>query len=305
MTAPAGIPALVTALEAAYPAAFDRERRPPLKVGIHRDLGAAHREWDAAEIGRALRWWTSHVDYLDSLAARRPRVDLHGSPGDLPAEADAAQARGSAAVIRARLRWAEGVRRCEEIVAHHEVGQEVSGADLAALLALLDGRADGAAVRARLAGGRVSITKSLVVTYPNGRKSFGPGEFVGPRPMPQPGSAVAPRRDARAEVEPALPPIAWEITARSCRVTAAIPAPRFPAAAALCGEETKVVLAAPNVSMTAVVKARSARKVAEAAASDPAGFAVVQGTLEGDGVLSEAAVAFQASSGEGEAAQDR
>lgn len=35
------------------------------------------------------------------------------------------------------------------------------------------------------------------------------------------------------------------------------------------------------------------------------GFAVVQGTLEDDRVLSEAAVAFQASSGEGEAVQRR
>jgi hypothetical protein len=35
------------------------------------------------------------------------------------------------------------------------------------------------------------------------------------------------------------------------------------------------------------------------------GFAVVQGTREDDRVLSEAAVAFQASSGEGEAVQRR
>jgi hypothetical protein len=296
-------PALVAALEAAYPATFDRKRRPPLKIGIHRDLREAHPEWGMNEIGRALRWWTSNVDYLDSLAARHPRVDLHGIPGDLPAEEDAVQSRRSAEVIRARLRWSEGVRRCEEIVGRHDVGQEVSGADLAALLALLDERPDGAATRARLAGARISITKSLVVSFPNGRKSFGPAEFVGPRPAPQPTAAVAPRSNAKAEPEPA--PIAWDITARSCRVTAALPAPRFPAAAALSGDEVQVVLAAPGVSMPAAVKAKSARKVAEAAASDPAGFVVVQGTLEADGALSDAGVALQASSGEGQTAEAR
>ena len=70
--------AAVDALVAAFPAAFDRFDRKPLKLGIAEDLAARGIAADAVRV--ALGSYCRSPDYWRRVTAGTPRVDLDGNP---------------------------------------------------------------------------------------------------------------------------------------------------------------------------------------------------------------------------------
>jgi sRNA-binding protein len=94
-------------LAAAHPRAFSAER-PPLRVGIHKEIEALHPELSRGAVRGALHRWVSHPAYLANLEVLRPRVGLDGVPGEPPtaeaAELAAARRRPGEASQQARGR---------------------------------------------------------------------------------------------------------------------------------------------------------------------------------------------------------
>ena len=62
-----------------YPSCF-RQRRQPLKIGIHNDIVARHPELRPGLIARALKTYTRSLGYLETLTAGAARIDLEGNP---------------------------------------------------------------------------------------------------------------------------------------------------------------------------------------------------------------------------------
>lgn len=93
------------ALTAAYPAAFPaRGRRPPLKVGILRDLLSADtRGLTATQVRTFLQVWTSSCSYLGSVARGGPRISLDGAQAGAVLAGNAEEAAGRIAE-RQRIR---------------------------------------------------------------------------------------------------------------------------------------------------------------------------------------------------------
>ena len=64
-----------------YPATFDPDKPPPLKVGIHTDLLARHPDLDPATLRRALKRYCDRRAYQLAMARDGAcRVDLDGNP---------------------------------------------------------------------------------------------------------------------------------------------------------------------------------------------------------------------------------
>ena len=75
-----------------FPAAFARLNarvRPPLKIGIHRDLAAAVPDIDAIAIRRALHFYVSGQPYAQHCIAGAVRVDLDGASAGVVAACEA------------------------------------------------------------------------------------------------------------------------------------------------------------------------------------------------------------------------
>lgn len=66
----------------AYPAAFPlKGRRPPLKVGVIKDiLGDGSHGLPSGQVRLFLAIWTRSTAYLDSVARGRQRVAIDGTP---------------------------------------------------------------------------------------------------------------------------------------------------------------------------------------------------------------------------------
>lgn len=139
---PRGAPSLVALLASAHPAAFGGPARP-LKVGIHRDVAAAHPEAGAAAIQRALGWVANRPPYLEALALGRGRVDLDGRPAGEP---DEAQRRSAAARLALLLGARDGsvdprkatpeFVRAMAIRRATPLGRDLAGADMEFVLSL-------------------------------------------------------------------------------------------------------------------------------------------------------------------------
>lgn len=92
------------AMSRAYPAAFPpKGRRPPLKVGILRDiLDDGSHGLTSGRVRVFLSIWTRSTSYLRSVAMRRERVGLDGTPAGRIEESHAAEAEAELAARRAR-----------------------------------------------------------------------------------------------------------------------------------------------------------------------------------------------------------
>ena len=67
------------AAAARFPAVFgDAGRRPPLKVGVRKDVILGLSDFSQESVERFLLAWTSSHEYRTSLAAGGPRYDLSG-----------------------------------------------------------------------------------------------------------------------------------------------------------------------------------------------------------------------------------
>ena len=88
----------------AYPSAFPtRGRRPPLKVGILRDiLDDGSHGLTSGRVRIFLAIWTRSTSYLRSVAMRRERKGLFGDPAGAVAESHAAEAVAELAGRKAR-----------------------------------------------------------------------------------------------------------------------------------------------------------------------------------------------------------
>ena len=70
-----------------------RDRKRPLKIGIHRDLTAAIPEVPPKRLRAALGWYAGNWAYLKNMTAGAARIDLNGqSAGEVTAEEAAAAA---------------------------------------------------------------------------------------------------------------------------------------------------------------------------------------------------------------------
>ena len=70
-----------------------RDRKRPLKIGIHRDLIAAIPEVSPKRLRAALGWYAGSWAYLKNMTAGAARIDLNGqSAGEVTAEEAAAAA---------------------------------------------------------------------------------------------------------------------------------------------------------------------------------------------------------------------
>jgi sRNA-binding protein len=70
-----------------------RDRKRPLKIGIHRDLIAAIPEVPPKRLRAALGWYAGSWAYLKNMTAGAARIDLNGqSAGEVTAEEAAAAA---------------------------------------------------------------------------------------------------------------------------------------------------------------------------------------------------------------------
>jgi len=88
----------------AYPEAFPgKGKRPPLKVGILRDIieDGSH-GLTAGRVRLFLSIWTRSTSYLRSVAMRRDRRSLDGSPCGTVDESHAAEAKAELEARRAR-----------------------------------------------------------------------------------------------------------------------------------------------------------------------------------------------------------
>jgi sRNA-binding protein len=65
-------------LRSKYPKTFGEWK--PLKIGVRDDITAALPEIDPINVGRALKFYTSHVRYQQSCIEGRERIDLDGLP---------------------------------------------------------------------------------------------------------------------------------------------------------------------------------------------------------------------------------
>jgi|HigsolmetaGSP11D_1036233.scaffolds.fasta_scaffold00310_8 Activator of osmoprotectant transporter ProP len=85
-----------------YPRAFPgRGRRPPLKVGILRDIvHRGHPGVSASQVRIFLQVWTSSTAYLASVAMGGPRTDLDGAPAGMVDDSHAREARERVAARR-------------------------------------------------------------------------------------------------------------------------------------------------------------------------------------------------------------
>ena len=73
--------ALQSWLAATYPATFNPDAPPPLKIGIHHDLLTRHPDLDPATLRRALKRYCERRKYQLALASEGAvRVDLDGQP---------------------------------------------------------------------------------------------------------------------------------------------------------------------------------------------------------------------------------
>jgi ProP effector len=70
-----------------------RDRKRPLKTGIHRDLIAALPEVPPKRLTAALGWYAGSWAYLKNMTAGAVRIDLNGQPvGEVTSEEAAAAA---------------------------------------------------------------------------------------------------------------------------------------------------------------------------------------------------------------------
>ena len=164
--------ALLARLREAFPRAFSDDR-PPLRVGLHRELGARLPDIPPATIRTALKRWVKDARYLAGLACGPRRVDLEGRPtGERPTPDMARHAlhrlgrrlgRGPGTFDPRRLHplwaWAQEVRGR---VARTNQPEVLAGDDLRRALRLLSNHP---AARAKVAGG---VTAVLVRPAPGG-----------------------------------------------------------------------------------------------------------------------------------------
>lgn len=76
-----------------YPACFNLAKPQPLKRGIRHDIHAElPAEFSHQAIHKALWVYTQSPDYLKSIVAGRPRIDLTGAPAGTVTAAEAAHA---------------------------------------------------------------------------------------------------------------------------------------------------------------------------------------------------------------------
>jgi sRNA-binding protein len=66
-----------------WPSAF-RVPRPPLAIGIFDQILAAGADIDRYDLSRFMRWWCSRWDYFHGVAHSEMRLNLDGSPADVP-----------------------------------------------------------------------------------------------------------------------------------------------------------------------------------------------------------------------------
>jgi sRNA-binding protein len=77
-----------------FPKAFpgEAEPRPPLAVGIHKQIRDAMPDWANHDVFWFMRKWTERWRYLEALQAGAWRVDLEGKPVHQVAQKDQAHA---------------------------------------------------------------------------------------------------------------------------------------------------------------------------------------------------------------------
>lgn len=100
----AAIETLLT-LRQRFPLAFARlsaRTRWPLKVGIHKDIAAALPELGAEDIGRAMRFYVTGIEYLRVCTEGAARIDLDGEPAG---NVSASEARGAQSLLAIAEAW--------------------------------------------------------------------------------------------------------------------------------------------------------------------------------------------------------
>lgn len=101
------------ALSTAYPSAFPQKgRRPPLKVGILRDiLDDGSHGLPACRVRLFLSIWTRSTSYLESVARKKERVALDGGTTGTVSAAHASEAENAVAARRTRSKAFDSAER--------------------------------------------------------------------------------------------------------------------------------------------------------------------------------------------------
>ena len=101
----ARIDEVITLLATRFPKTFfiHEARRRPLKVGIHRDIGAVVGDAvDRRTLYAVLRYYVSNIDYRKSQQAGVDRIDLDGNAAGVVTELEAVNAqKGVAGLVKA------------------------------------------------------------------------------------------------------------------------------------------------------------------------------------------------------------
>lgn len=93
-------------LKATYPTVFG-DQRVPLKIGIHKDILAAHPEIDPKALGAFMRYWARGWGYLRALQEDNAmRVDLTGEAAGAVTDGEKADAARNLSYSRARKKAA-------------------------------------------------------------------------------------------------------------------------------------------------------------------------------------------------------
>jgi ProP effector len=92
----------IAELAGRFPAFVVGKQRPPLKLGIHRDLAAAAPDMDAGRLGRALRWYVNGKHYMAGMTEGAVRIGLDGTRAGIVTAIEAQHARGRLNAMRRR-----------------------------------------------------------------------------------------------------------------------------------------------------------------------------------------------------------